>query len=159
MGESMSLDFAVFCRNRPHFNGEHDVGPVRLSAPEKRTDEDSWWLQQLPEAATSDLGDWVVRMNCRSSAGESAEYLGTLIAERSGGGWVMCDAGEEAVQVAATTSAVEDILSELQRLMQVRVNDRQAFAARQLELAKSEHEKAKQKDPTAFVEADDWSKV
>ena len=153
----MSLDFAVFCRNRPPLEGDHELGPVRVSAPLNRTDEDSWWLEQIPDAPTSNPGDWLVHMNCHSSAGEYADYLGTLIAERSGGGWVMCDAGEEAIRVPAKPSSAKDILPELQRLMQEAQSRRHEHEARQLELAKSEYKKAKQNDPSSHAEADDWS--
>ena len=157
----MSLDYLVFCRTRPAIAaGSHRVGPVDLSAPEPRTDDHDWWLEQVPESQRASAGDWVVGLNCRPAAGEIADELAAAIAECSGGGWIACDALDEAMPVEpgeGTTAG--DLLPELEHLAAELVAGGEAVEAqrRQAALAAWEHDRAA--DPEGHAAADDWSDV
>src|SRR5689334_2874996 len=109
----MSLDYVVFCRARPRFaSGYHEIGPIAVNGPDEvvvRDDSgnedddpegtDDWALAQIPDDEREHAGRWRVYLNCGASAAEHADELGALIAAHSGGGWVVCDRGDEGTEV------------------------------------------------------------
>lgn len=156
----MSRDYLVFCRARPQLApGEVPIGPVAVSPPRRRRESDRWAIAMLPAEARTNVGDWVVALDCRSAAAEVADYLGELIAGRSGGGWIVCDAGDEALEVAAGTRAKAEMTGELRQLVEDLLRQMDAFDAQQLQRAAAAYEYARLQDPAGHAEADDWSDV
>jgi hypothetical protein len=157
----MSLDYIVFCRHRPAIAaGTHRVGPVDLSAPEPRSDGDDWALDQIPAEARAEAGDWVVGLNCHHSAGEIADELAAAIAECCGGGWIVCDALDEAMHVeAGEPSTAQDLLPELGHLVGELVGDAQQAEAARQQAAVAAWQRDRVADPAGHADADDWSDV
>lgn len=111
----VSLDFIVFCQDRPRLApGHHRIGPIAVVGPRARSTHDDWAARRLPAPAS--VGAWVLQLNCRPAVGETAELLGRLIAENSGGGGVVCDHHSRGTVIAARASiSGDDLVAELTR--------------------------------------------
>jgi hypothetical protein len=113
---TMALDYLVFCQGRPHLRADR-IGPVAIGSPRPRSAADGWATSRLPPHARA--GDWVVDLSCGGTSGEVADYLGELIAARCDGGWIVCDAADEALEVpGGDVFASTDITGEIRDLVE-----------------------------------------